>query len=253
MSRTAIRALSILGPFMLAAPSLLAQGAGFAIRDGDYLSAITVPADPDMKQAPSMKGCDRSKQAIGSIYGSGVVSYLVTVGGRADTSTIQVVSHEGMSSGSLASIAHRVLVTCSYHPAESAAGRAPALVDQKFTFQSGTPHTEGTVVAAGSAGTADPVDVHHVDEVPSRLSCEMPWRFAGAGSFWFEFVIGTDGRAEPGSIKAVEAAPPTPEQFREAKEWTLSCWFSPGRIDGVPVRTLVRQSIISRGVHSGQP
>ncbi len=246
-------AILVTGLLLVPGATVAAQGSGFAIRDGDYLSAITLPAHPAFKKAPLMKGCDRSKQAIGSIYGSGVVSYLVTVGGRADTSTIQVVSHEGMSSGSLASIAHRVLVTCTYPPAESAAGRASAQVDQKFSFQSGTPHPEGTVVAAGSTGTADPVDVDHVDEVPTRLSCEMPWRFAGAGSFRFEFVIGTDGRAESASIKAVDSAPLPPEVLREAKEWTLGCWFAPGRIDGVPVRTLIRQSIISKGVHSGHP
>ncbi|HKV75371.1 MAG TPA: hypothetical protein VJN95_12700 [Gemmatimonadales bacterium] len=226
-----------------------AQGAGFAIRDGDYLSAITVPADPDLKKPPLLRDCRRSKQAIGYINGSGVITYVVTVEGRADTSTVKVVSHQGMSSASLVSVAQRVLAACSYYPAESVAGHAPALVAQKLSFRSGGTHPVATLPpGSADAGQAEgPEDVRNVDEAPAQLDCEYPRRFSGTANFILEFIVGADGRVESGSITVVNSVPPPPELLKEAKELELSCRFAPGRVDGVPVRTLVRQPFSLNG------
>lgn len=209
--------LITLGALLAPAARLSAQGSGFAIRDGDYLSAITVPADPDLKRPPSMKGCDRSKQAVGYIVGTGTVSYVIGADGHADTASIKVVSHESMSAPALISVARRVLVTCSFHPAESIAGKTPALVAQRLSFSSaaGRPAPQVVVEKRDSAAATGADSAIHVRtsvatepdsrtveapsmtaEAPAELACLTP-KFTYSGSFALEFIVGKDGKWNP--------------------------------------------------------
>ncbi|HKV75373.1 MAG TPA: hypothetical protein VJN95_12710 [Gemmatimonadales bacterium] len=243
---------------------LSAQGSGFAIRDGDYLSPITVPADPDMKKAPSMKGCDRSKQSVGYIVGSGVISYVIGTDGHADTASVKVVSHETMSAPALISVARRVLVTCSFRAAESVAGKAPALVAQRLSFTSATgmpaprvlvEKTDSSAAAAGDTsihlhtsisnrGDSGAVEATAMTaEGPARLSCPTP-KFTYSGAFALEFIVGKDGRVEPASVAASGHELLPPDLVSQGREMLVKCIFAPGRIDGVPVRVLVRQPIV---------
>jgi TonB family protein len=61
------------------------------------------------------------------------------------------------------------------------------------------------------------------------------------GEVTLEFVIGIDGRVEPGSINVISS--PNRAFNKPARTVIQGSEFRPGRIDGKAVRTLVRQSI----------
>ncbi len=234
---------------MLAAPSLLAQGSAFAIRNGDYMGELSVSADPDIQRPPSIKGCDRSRQSIGYITGSGIISYVIGADGHVDTAAIQVVSHEGVTAATLSSLVRRVLVTCSFRPAKSVAGNAPALVQQQVSFHSGGRDVHeleaGRVYpefAQGTptGGTAE--DSVEVDELPALRTCQLP-SYHGHGDVMYKFTIGTDGRIEPQSLVVVHASSNDPDLLRVTRTALLSCLYAPGRVDGVPIRYPAGQGV----------
>ncbi|HXG45643.1 MAG TPA: TonB family protein [Gemmatimonadales bacterium] len=111
-------------------------------------------------------------------------------------------------------------------------------------------------IATGVAGGTGPVPTlegevflqAEVDEIPAvtnPLACQGKYppvmEQAGIpGKVTLEFVVNTDGRVEPGSVKVVSS---TNKAFEEpAKQGITSpgCRFRPGKSRGEPVRVLVR-------------
>ena len=86
-----------------------------------------------------------------------------------------------------------------------------------------------------------------VDETPQTAgacSPEFPpvMKSAGIpGRVVMQFVVNTDGKVDPGSLKIMNS---THKAFEDpAKEAILKCPFKPGRSRGQPVRVLVQQAI----------
>ena len=82
---------------------------------------------------------------------------------------------------------------------------------------------------------------------PERVSFSPPeypamLREAGIeGRVEAQFVVGTDGRAEPGSIEIVSS---TNKAFEAPTRYAIqNAVFRPGRVDGKPVRVLIRMPV----------
>lgn len=108
-------------------------------------------------------------------------------------------------------------------------------------------------VAAGVVGGTGPVDVSQVFEStqledPAEVLSQSPPRYppamqaAGiAGRVVLQFIVGKDGKVEPGSIQVISTSHPA---FVEpAKEAVMKTTFKPGKSHGEPVRQLVQQAI----------
>lgn len=107
-------------------------------------------------------------------------------------------------------------------------------------------------VATGVIGGTGPVDVGSVvvtsaeaDEPPRLVSAGpqvTPAGFDGvAARVEMEFIVGLNGRVEPGSIKVLSSTSPVFEA--PAKQMILKSVFKPGQMAGQPVRTRVRQGV----------
>ncbi|HET9151176.1 MAG TPA: energy transducer TonB [Gemmatimonadales bacterium] len=91
------------------------------------------------------------------------------------------------------------------------------------------------------------------DEVPVLLQSgpriAPPGLEGVAARVTLQFVIGTDGRVEPGSIEVLESSNPA---FRDAaRRMVETSVYRPGRRHGHPVRVLVRQGVSF--TESGEP
>lgn len=114
---------------------------------------------------------------------------------------------------------------------------------------------EGGIFAGVEGGTG-PVDqdiMTHtfleaaVDEPPERISGpalrypEMLRQAGIQGAVVFEFVVATDGTVEPGSIVVIMTS--NDGFVSPARDVIQKSRFRPGRVRGVPVRVLVRQTV----------
>ena len=102
-----------------------------------------------------------------------------------------------------------------------------------------------TIRRASPAGARIPATPEEVDTPPRVIACEqspVPAALAGVDGFVsLIYVVDTAGRAEPASIRALEASR---RGFVDAAVSTIgSCTFRPGTQHGGPVRVLVRQRI----------
>ena len=81
-----------------------------------------------------------------------------------------------------------------------------------------------------------------VPDAPIRPAYPSALREAGVqGRVEVSYIVGVDGRVEPGSFRVLSASHPAfVEPVREALERAV---FQPGRIRGRAVRVLVRQTI----------
>jgi periplasmic protein TonB len=100
---------------------------------------------------------------------------------------------------------------------------------------------------SGSTGERDPGapwSIANVETLPALLAGPRPvypeaLRRAGiAGRVVVEAVIDTLGRAEPGSVRIIET--PNPGFDTAARDHVLGALFRPARVNGRPVRVLVR-------------
>jgi protein TonB len=109
-------------------------------------------------------------------------------------------------------------------------------------------------IAAGVVGGTGPVDVQgevftstQLDD-PAQAISQQPPRYppalqaAGVSGFVvLQYIVGTDGKVEAGSIKVIESSHPA---FVEpAKESIMRATFRPGKSQGQPVRQLVQQRL----------
>lgn len=107
----------------------------------------------------------------------------------------------------------------------------------------------GIGVEGGSAhgivtGPDDVLSETMVDEVPTLLAAPVPeypalLRQAGiSGRVTLQAIVDTTGRAEPSSIKILQA--PAPGFERSSRQWMLKALFRPARLRGRAVRVFVR-------------
>lgn len=223
-----------------------AQGAGvFGFRAGDSLSAPTPAGEVALLQPPTLKGCDREHLTVGFLAGAGEVSYLITADGKADTATVKVVDHQGLSEAGLNSVAHRLLATCRFKPAVTSAGKVPALVTGRLVFGSGrdiassAPKEHLSAMASGDSGLGvRPIAAGAIalwsEEAPAVTRCHPFYNPTGGGTLFVTYIIGVDGRVEPGTIQVKGAD--TKAQLKAAQDWAQSCEYTAPRTDGVPVR-----------------
>lgn len=234
---------------LVAGSATAAQGqgrGGIQLRKGDFLEAPVPDSTAAMKQSPAIKRCDPALFALGYANGSGVVSYLIGADGKADTGTIQVQSHEGLSANGLSSIARRVLAACEFVPARDAQNPVGSRVSSRFQLRSALDHplpqpALGGTMCSDSGGKSHcwfyANSVERDDEIPAMIRC--PKAKAGLqGSVELGFVVDTMGKADPNTIELPDGARPVLEAAMKA---ALACSYAPGRNDGAPIRVLIRQ------------
>lgn len=107
-------------------------------------------------------------------------------------------------------------------------------------------------ISTGIIGGTGPVDVGSVvvtsaeaDEAPRLISAGPKQTPAGmegvAARVEMEFIVGKDGKVEPGSVKIISS---TAKVFEApAKAMILKSVFKPGMLAGQPVRVQVRQGV----------
>jgi periplasmic protein TonB len=125
----------------------------------------------------------------------------------------------------------------------------PAL-DARTAFDAGPwLRALGETVRGSTPWTAPgaPWSIADVEDLPDLLSGPVPvyperLRRAGiAGRVVVEAVIDTIGRAEPGSVRVIETHHPGFDAA--ARDYVLRALFRPARVNGRPVRVLVRVPI----------
>lgn len=221
---------------LLAAGPMAAQRPPYAIyRD---TSTANPPADSDgvadAGEPPVLRTCGRPSTPVGTLLGSGWVTYTVTSGGHMDPSTLQVESVERISEAGLLSAARRLLGNCRYRAARQAGKPVPVVVRHRVSFQTGS-----LVSIAEVDGEFLPVE-----EMPAVGRCEGFAHIFVRGSIQLSFVIGLDGWAEPESIDILESSSST--LTRAATALARRCRYAPARSHGEPVRARVTQRFTFR-------
>ena len=218
--------------------SAVAQQTPFAI----YRDTATrrppedVPAG-GVAEAPVLRSCGQAESPVGTLLGSGWVSYTVLPNGRMDSTTLRVDSVQGISEAGLLSAARRLFSDCRYRPARQAKIPVAVTVRHRVAFE--TRHVVGVLA------TPRP-DSRSIEEMPAVERCNGLSTIYPRGSVRLSFVIGADGWAEPESVQVLESSNPT--LHRAAATLARRCRYAPGRIGGEPVRVLVTQRFtFSRG------
>ena len=105
----------------------------------------------------------------------------------------------------------------------------------------------GVVGGTGPVTTQDTYTEAQVDDPMLQTNCPEPksppaLKTVGVqGSVTLRYVVGTDGRAEPGSVRVVNS---TNKAFEEPAVETINkCTYKPAKIKGTPVRQLVEQNV----------
>ena len=105
----------------------------------------------------------------------------------------------------------------------------------------------GVVGGTGPVSTQDTYTDAQVDDPVVPISCPEPkyppaLKTVGVqGSVTLRYVVGTDGRAEPGSVRVMNS---TNKAFEEPAVETISkCTYKPAKIKGTAVRQLVEQNV----------
>jgi protein TonB len=141
-------------------------------------------------------------------------------------------------------------------PADIPTEIPPVNLNEKFDPRDFTGKGVEGGIGTGVAGGTGPVlegEVFlaaEVDETPQAMNeagacnAEFPpvMKSAGIpGRVVMQFVVNTDGKVDPGSIKVMNS---THKAFEDpAKQAMLKCPFKPGRSRGQPVRVLVQQAV----------
>jgi outer membrane biosynthesis protein TonB len=89
-----------------------------------------------------------------------------------------------------------------------------------------------------STGVQDPT----VRKIPRRVYPPAADNAGKQGWVLFQFVIGTDGRIEPGSDLVLEASDPV--FVRNARDVIRGMIYTPAKRNGLPLRVVGRQAIV---------
>ena len=231
----AVRAMLVLA--MLHGTPASAQGAPYGVYR-DTATARTAD-DPNViggvAEAPVLRNCGQPDPPVGTLLGSGWVTYTVLASGRMDSTTLRVDSAEGISHAGLLSAARRLFSGCRYRPARQARVPVPVTVRHRVAFE-----TRNIVGRLADSLT----DARPLEEMPAVGRCKGLGSIYPTGSIQLSFVIGVDGWAEPESIEVLEASNLTLREAAPKIAWR--CHYAPGRSNGEPVRVLVTQRFTFR-------
>jgi outer membrane biosynthesis protein TonB len=222
----------------VAAAPAAAQQPPFSIyRDTATARSIEGEVAGGVAEAPVLRSCGQPQSPVGTLLGSGWVSYTVLPNGRMDSTTLRVDSVQGISEAGLLSAARRLFSDCRYRPARQA--KIPVAVPVRHRVAFETRHVVGVLA------TPQP-DSRSIEEMPAVGRCNGLSTIYPRGSVRLSFVIGVDGWAEPESVQVLESSNPT--LHRAAATLARRCRYAPGRVGGEPVRVLVTQRFtFSRG------
>ncbi len=194
---------------------------------------------------------------------------MIDAKGRPDTASIRVVSADSISLGGLRSAAARELASCTFKVPSHAALGSQSVFQQiwfdgkkvSMSVAMASSGLEAEFVPPRPVLPTEPLEVldPHLEERPRELGCDRApnyppifgtprsvpaanaaradWEQRYSGRVVFRFVIGVDGRPEPGSIVVVSSTNPSLTSIQRAV--VPSCRFAPGRIGGFPVRTFM--------------
>lgn len=197
-------------------------------RPGDSLS-YPRPADAGMAEPLSVESCAWDTLALPYLYARGDVTYRVAADGVPDTATVTVQSVQGTDTRTFRAGAQKMVVGCWFR----GRGEVPdslTTVRQSLLFG-----------AAGiSAVLPDSFVARDPDQPVVMLSCPQPGTDV-PGRVIVQLIVGTDGRTEPGSIRAINAT--SPEVERVALSLVLDCRFKAACFKGRAVRSLIELPI----------
>jgi hypothetical protein len=222
-------------------------------------------------QTYRVKQCDAPREPLGVLHAQGQVAFRLASDGKPDSGSIRVVSLRGISPGGLRSAAVRELSACRFdRSADTGQARTNVIVVDAVGFDSATVVVSPATVVAPTIVTMpiprsplviDPVDATDstVEERPRRLSCnQVPDQPPFAGSYRTrqeaDAALAAWRRENSGVLLARITVPPEGDVRRDGITVTsstnpaiiddlirvlMSCRFVPGRINGVPVPTIV--------------
>lgn len=269
---SALRWSSLL--LLVGAAPLQAQGSPCPLINGDDAEPeLAANATPPLYQRGPLP---RPPETAAAHDNGGVVELMFIVGcdGRVDSSSIVVkrASDTAFTPSAISAMAHT-----EFKPATSHGKKVAMRIVQRVNFAPVTYHdARGFVVpraataygrSVGEKGCAlrdiDTTDAHKPGFVPVRyLNGPLPkypseLKSAGPeGRVSLRFIVGCDGRAEPGSIVVKDA---TNQAFvAPSIAAIVGTRFSAATLDGEPIRQLVDQAVgfLLRGgtpVRSSQP
>ena len=210
---------------------------------GTLLVTAGMPDSSDWGKStrpPEFRTCGGRSSRVGVWKGTGgVVAFTIDSAGDVDTMSVMVARAGNTAEESLESYARRLVAGCTWKPAQVAGRRSTVVVRlnilserQRSSFIDGPPlppPTDPGLYLISSRG---------LDELPRAVECEFHGR---KGRVDFSFIVGADGRVEPGSVLISET-----NSEGTAKAYMKSmpkCVFQPGRIGGKPVRTQLSATI----------
>lgn len=210
------------------------------------LGALTVTAGmPDTSEwgkstrAPQLKSCGYPETRVGWWKTLGSVAFTIDSTGRVDTVTVMVVRSGPAAEESLESYARRLLVGCTWKPAQVNGAKTPVVV--RITIlpdQVSDIFLEGPPLAPPAVPDLYIVSARGLDELPRQKECEVHSREGRAA---FSYIVGADGLVEAGSVVLIETnSKGTASAYLKSMP---KCTFLPGRVKGVPVRTQLSADI----------
>jgi TonB family protein len=171
------------------------------------------------------------------MHGRAVVRLMVDTTGHVEDTSVVLAQSAGTILDSLATAASRGLV---FRPARVGGLRVRMPVVLPFDFGAGAPVGASTDSGVFSADCVDrEPGLKSMDRVRYPESARIR---EIVGEAVLEFVVDTNGRAEPRSVRLVNA--PHPDFARSARTALASARFTPARLSGEPVRCRVRLPIV---------
>jgi hypothetical protein len=210
--------------------------------------------------------CESLRIPLGVLDGGGVVRYRLGKDGRADTTSLEVMSTVQLSASALRSAAARQLAACRFH-------RPPTdrlLVDQMVQFTRERVNVgparvaDSAVAAMVVAPAAIPVGPVYdslpiLEEHPRAFDCRVPrmtgmggpegtfrseaeanaafdkWAARNSGRVRFRMLIAADGKVVRDSVQIISTE--NPSVTNDAVASAARCRYAPGRVAGVAVAT----------------
>jgi TonB family protein len=199
------------------AAELLARGADFNLTFGGGFTALMVAA---------ARG---HAEVVDALLAGGMDIEATLSDGR---TSLMAAAEGGHSDVVLTLLAHGADVNAAANGGSTAASSALRNGHLETAKELGK---AGAVFTAGQAGL----------ESPSEPACPRPqwpesvWELELEGQIIVEFVVDAEGMTEDSTVNLLQT--PHPDLEEPAKEMFSLCEFSPGNIEGTPVRVKIRQ------------
>lgn len=244
-----------------------ATGDRILLVGGDSLAPVDPLAQGEV--LPTFKRCGAPVPPLGTMRGTGTVTYTLLADGTVDTSTITAVEARGMSFPGVESAAVRVLGQCRFKPAKLGGHTIPIKLAQIMKFETEVPGPHGleitprvvanpvgtTTMAKLGLGTDSTTVVYgsgsrDLDDAPRFLSCRWTGLPSTPGdmSASLRYVVRPDGSVDSATVGVSVASSRSGASKAEAfaRALVTHCSFAPARVLGRPVPAVVEHSITVR-------